>query len=228
MRGLFRRGPATLGPRPPFTALASANNLEAMFKRFTPILALTALCWAVFVVNNLLLNGRFEAYGITPRQLGSLPGILWAPFLHASFRHLAANTLPLLILGGILCRRSWGEFAVVTVLGIGLGGGLTWLAARPACHIGASGLIFCYFGYLASLAVFRRTFGTLCLSLVCLLGYGGILRGVLPTSAAISWEGHAAGLLVGVALAWFISKLDKTPAQSPLPSTAAVTEKWDQ
>ncbi len=191
-----------------------------MFKRFTPILALTALCWLVFVVNNLLLSGRFGQYGIIPRHLSSLPGILWAPFLHASFSHLAANTLPLLVLGAIICRRSWGEFIIVTVLGIVLGGGLTWLAARPACHIGASGLIFCYFGYVASLAFFRRTFGSFLLSLVCLLAYGGMLRGVIPTDTAISWEGHAAGLVAGVVIGWFNAKLDKTPVEErPQPPT---------
>ncbi len=127
-------------------------------KRFTPIIALVALCWLVFVANNLLWSGRFNQWGIVPRRLGSLPAIIWAPLLHGSFRHLAANTLPLLILGGIICARSKSEFAVIAGAGALLGGGLTWLFARNACHIGASGLIFCFFGYLASLAYFRRTF----------------------------------------------------------------------
>src|SRR5882724_9483889 len=171
-------------------------------KRFIPILTLTAICWLVFLVNNIILHGQFIQYGIIPRQVASLPGIIYSPFLHASFRHLAANTMPLLVLGAILCGRSRAEFVWVTVGGILLGGGLTWLLARSADHIGASGLIFCYFGYLASLALFRRTFGTLLLSVVCVLGYGGMLRGVLPTSSAVSWEGHIAGLIAGIALGW--------------------------
>jgi membrane associated rhomboid family serine protease len=183
-----------------------------MIKRFTPILVLLAVCWLVFLVNNLIAKGHFDQYGITPRQVSSLPGILCAPFLHASYEHLAANTLPLLILGAIICGRSRGEFFVVTVLGILVTGGLTWLFARTACHIGASGLIFCYFGYLASLAYFNRTFGTLCVSVVCILAYGGIIRGVVPTSTPISWENHLAGLVTGTALAWFMAKLKKTPS----------------
>jgi membrane associated rhomboid family serine protease len=177
-----------------------------MLKRFTPILTLVALCWLIFVINNLLWHGRLDQYGIVPRRLGSLPGILWAPLLHGSFGHLAANTLPLLVLGGIICGRSRAEFAAIAIGGTLLSGGLTWLLARNACHIGASGLIFCFFGYLASLAWFRRTFGTLVLSAVCILGYGGILRGILPTSTAVSWEGHIAGLVAGIALAWLASK----------------------
>jgi membrane associated rhomboid family serine protease len=182
-----------------------------MLKRFTPILLLAAVCWLVFLVNNLLLGGHFDQCGIRPRQIGSLPGIIFAPFLHESYQHLAANTLPLLVLGGILCARSKGEFVVVTVAGILLGGSLTCLFARNACHIGASGLIFCYFGYLASLAWFNRTFGTLCLSVVCIVGYGGIVWGIVPTSAAISWESHLSGLVAGTAFAWLMAKLKKTP-----------------
>jgi membrane associated rhomboid family serine protease len=181
-----------------------------VIKRFTPILVLTVVCWLVFLVNNLIWKGHFDRYGITPRQVSSLPGIVCAPFLHASYQHLAANTLPLLILGAIICGRSRGEFVVVTVLGILVTGGLTWLFARSACHIGASGLIFCYFGYLASLAYFNRTFGALWLSIVCILGYGGMIRGVLPTSTPISWESHLAGLLAGTALAWLMAKLKRT------------------
>jgi membrane associated rhomboid family serine protease len=187
--------------------------------RFTPVLGLTALCWLVFVVNNLILDGHLSRYGIIPRHLGSLPGIIWSPFLHGSFQHLAANTLPLLVLGGIICARGGGEFAVTTVGGIFLGGALTWLIGRNACHIGASGLIFCYFGYLASLAYFNRNIATLLLSLICILGYGGMLRGILPTSAAVSWEGHVAGLAAGILLAWFTSKLRNTTLGSPAQTT---------
>jgi membrane associated rhomboid family serine protease len=185
-----------------------------VLKRSTPILLLTALCWLVFLVNNLMLGGHFDQSGIKPRQIGSLPGIIFAPFLHGSYQHLAANTLPLLVLGGIISARSQGEFVVVTVAGILLGGSLTWLFARNACHIGASGLIFCYFGYLASMALFNRTFGTLCLSIACIVGYGGIVWGIVPTSAAISWESHLFGLVAGTALAWFMAKLKKTPTTS--------------
>ncbi|MGA2662492.1 MAG: rhomboid family intramembrane serine protease [Verrucomicrobiota bacterium] len=180
-------------------------------KRFAPIIALVALCWLVFVANNLVLSGRLNQYGIEPRRLGGLPGIIWAPLLHGSFRHLAANTAPLLILGGIICGRSKSEFVIIAAAGTLLSGGLTWLFARNASHIGASGLIFCFFGYLASLACFRRTLGTLVLSAVCILGYGGMLKGILPASTAVSWEGHISGLVAGIALAWMASKLLPAP-----------------
>jgi membrane associated rhomboid family serine protease len=183
------------------------TDQEPVLKRFTPIIVLITLCWLVFVVNNLLWSAHLNQYGIIPRHLQSLPGIIWAPFLHASLSHLAANTVPLLILGGIICIRGKSELAIIAPAGILLSGGLTWLFARNACHIGASGLIFCFFGYLASLAYFRRTFGTLLLSAVCILAYGGMLKGILPTSTSVSWEGHIAGLAAGIALALMASKL---------------------
>ena len=193
-----------------------------MFKRFTPILALTAACWLVFALNNLFWQGHLAQHGIIPRHVAGLTGILWAPFLHASFQHLAANTFPLLVLGAIICARGKGQFAIVTVGGILLGGILTWLFARNACHIGASGLIFCYFGYLASLAWFNRTFGTLCLSVVCIVAFGGMIRGIFPTLTAISWEGHLAGLVAGVALGSFMSKLKHEPAAPANPGPMSV------
>jgi membrane associated rhomboid family serine protease len=196
-----------------------------VIKRFTPILVLTAVCWVVFLVNSLIFKGHLDQYGITPRQVSSLPGIICAPFLHASYEHLAANTLPLLILGAIICGRSRGEFVAVTVLGILVTGGLTWLFARSARHIGASGLIFCYFGYLASLAYFNRTFGALCLSVVCILGYGGMIRGILPTSTPISWESHFAGLVAGAALAWLMAKLNRTPSGAKELAPGSLTRR---
>lgn len=189
-------------------ARPAGSSHEGFFSRFAPILLLVALCWGVFLVNNLMLHAQLNQYGIIPRQLHSLPGILFAPFLHGSYKHLVANSVPLLILGAVLCARGKGEFTVVSVCGILFGGGLTWLFARHAAHVGASGLVFCYFGYLSSLAFFRRNLGTLLLSVICIIGYGGIVRGVLPTSAAVSWEGHLAGLLTGIGTAWFMARVE--------------------
>jgi membrane associated rhomboid family serine protease len=180
-----------------------------MLKRLVPILALTSLCWVVFFLNHSLFSDRLIQHGIRPRHLGGLPGIIWAPFLHGSYQHLVANTVPLLIFGSVLCLRSRSEFVGVTAAGILLCGSLVWLLGRTAYHIGASSLIFCFFGYLASLAFFERKLANLLLSVACIIAYGGMLRGVVPASGAISWEGHLVGLLSGIALAWFVSNVKK-------------------
>jgi len=196
-------------------------------KRFLPIVALVVICWVVFVVNNLMMHGALTQFGIIPRHLARLPGIIWSPFLHVSFRHLAANTLPLLILGSILCACSRSEFLTVTVGGILIGGGLTWLLARNDCHVGASGLIFCYFGFLTSRAYFERTLVTLFLAVICLVIYGGIMRGLLPTSFAISWESHAAGLVAGVASAWLITSQKRNAKLAGTNAPKPVVERSD-
>jgi membrane associated rhomboid family serine protease len=179
---------------------------ESVLTRFIPVAILVGVLWVVFVVNNLILGGHLTQFGLVPRRISGLPGIVLSPFLHGSFRHLMANSVPLLVLGGIICARGKGEFTLVTFSGIILGGSLTWLLARSAYHIGASGLIFCYFGYLASLAYFKRSIATLLLSLVCIVGYGGMLRGILPGATGVSWEGHLAGLVSGIGLAWAMSR----------------------
>jgi membrane associated rhomboid family serine protease len=192
-----------------------AEHETSLLKRFTPILGLVAFCWLVWLANALFWRGALNHYGVIPRSTGGLFGIVCAPFLHASARHLAANTLPLLFLGGILCARSRSEFFAVASIGTVLTGALTWLFARNACHIGASGLIFCFFGYLASLACFRRTFGTLLLSVVCILAYGGMVKGILPTSTPVSWESHLAGLVSGILLAWASCQLNPPASKQP-------------
>jgi membrane associated rhomboid family serine protease len=200
----------------------SLNFMQSpMIRRVIPILCFTALCWAVFLVNHTLLSDHLNQYGIRPRHASGLPGIVWSPFLHGSFQHLAANTVPLLILGLVLSIRSRIEFISITVAGIFLSGGLVWLLGRGAYHIGASSLIFCYFGYLTSFAFFERKVANMLLSIVCIFAYGGILRGIVPTSAAVSWEGHLLGLFSGIALAWFSANLKKAEGDSKLPSVEA-------
>ncbi|HSU53141.1 MAG TPA: rhomboid family intramembrane serine protease [Candidatus Dormibacteraeota bacterium] len=205
--------------------LESNQAKTGWLKRCTPIFTIVALCWLTFIVNNLILGGRLASFGIIPRHISGLPGIVFSPFLHASFSHLAANTLPLLILGSVLCFRNRTEFLAVTALGAMLSGALVWLMGRGACHIGASALIFCFFGYLSSLAIFQRKLGTLLLSAACILVYGGMLKGLLPTANGVSWEGHLAGLASGIVLAAAGSKLKSTDVAAtavPVPGAPKI------
>lgn len=170
-------------------------------KKIYPVLGFVGLCWLVFLVNNVLLKGAFLPLGIVPRHVGGLWGIALAPLLHASLRHLLANTVPLLILGSVISFRSPGTFVSVTVAGTLLSGTLVWLLARPGCHIGASGLVFCYFGFVLGQAWFQRTFVNILLALVCGFIYGGLIWGLSPFQTGVSWEAHAAGLVAGILLA---------------------------
>jgi membrane associated rhomboid family serine protease len=150
--------------------------------------------------------GGLNQFGIFPRQIAGLRGILFAPFLHGGFAHLIANTVPFATLGWLVMLRRTADFWVVTAIAIGVGGLGTWLLGTPGCHIGASGVIFGYLGYLISRGYFERRIGSVLFSLVVLLLYGGLLWGVLPLRIGISWEGHLFGFIGGIIAAKLLAE----------------------
>lgn len=180
-----------------------ARNLA---RRAGTLLAFIALLWLVLGVDALVFDGSLKRYGIEPRSIDGLRGIVFAPFLHAGSAHLAANSLALASLGGLLILRSERDFWGVTLLGALLGGAATWLLARSALHVGASGLVFAYFGFLLAIGIFERHFGTLLLSIAVLAIWGGLLFGVLPLERGVSWEGHLFGLAAGALSAWVLAR----------------------
>ena len=165
-----------------------------------------AAIWIVTIIDMTVFGGRLQGYGIWPRTKHGLLGILCAPFLHGGIIHLIANTSGILVFGGLVILRSEAHFWVVTVVGALVGGFGTWLLGRPVIHIGASGVIFAYFGYLLCTGWFERRLGALALSLVVFLLWGSTLFGILPLQRGISWEGHLFGLLGGAAAAWMLAR----------------------
>lgn len=163
--------------------------------------------WVVELIDLLVFQGRLDFYGIRPRNPGGLWGILWAPFLHANLGHLIANTIPLLTLGWFVMLRDIGDFLVVTAIALLVGGFGTWFFGAPnTVHVGASGLVFGYFGYLISRGYFERNLWSALSSLVICLLYGGLLWGILPLQQGISWEGHLFGFLGGILAARLLSE----------------------
>ena len=102
--------------------------------------------WIVEIVDSVALGDRLQRNGIQPRATDGLDGILWTPFLHSDFGHVASNSVPLLALGGLVAIRGMRYWARVTAVTVLLGGGLTWLMAGDGNHIGASGVVFGYLG----------------------------------------------------------------------------------
>ena len=133
------------------------------------------------------------------------------PFLHQGFFHLLANTLPLLVFGALLLTRGADYFIRGLVLVTLLGGVLLWLFGRNAAHIGASGVVFGLFGLLIARALFTRSVESVVIAVVVMLGYGGLIWGVLPTDATVSWDGHLAGLVAGVASARLLKNVEPQP-----------------
>jgi membrane associated rhomboid family serine protease len=171
------------------------------------LLTLLAVMWGVELVDSLVLGGRLDQYGVQPRTLRGLPGILAAPFLHGDLSHLATNTIPFLALGWLVLVRSARDFFIATVLGGLLAGMGVWLAGGAnTSHVGASGLVFGYFGFLLARAYFERTIVSLLMALIVVSIYGGLIWGVLPERPEVSWQGHLFGMAGGVVAAWVVSR----------------------
>ena len=152
-------------------------------------------------------HNALNSYGIRPHSLIGLRGILFAPFLHGGFGHLIGNTVPFLILGWLVMIQETSDFWIVTIITMIVGGLGTWIFGEPnSVHIGASGLIFGYLGFLLLRGYFQRNVASILLSLVVGFLYGGYIWGVLPTQSGISWQGHLFGFLGGVLSAKLIAK----------------------
>ncbi len=161
--------------------------------------AFIALIWALEIVDQLLFGGALDMLGIRPRTLGGLRGILLAPFLHGGFAHLAANTVPLVILGWMVMMRETKDIFVVSAVTAVIGGLGIWLfGGAGSVHIGASILIFGYLGYLLFRGWFDRSVASMVGSIAVAVLYGGLVFGVLPGQPGISWEGHLFGFVGGV------------------------------
>ena len=153
--------------------------------------------WFVHFLN-ILTHYSLNKYGLLPRSISGLIGICTSPFLHGNLQHIVFNSLPFLILGGIIALGGLKIYLRVTILVILGGGILTWLFGRYSIHIGASGLIFGYLGYLVARGWFARKVSDMVISLGVIVFYGGMIWGVLPTALPISWEGHLFSLISGI------------------------------
>jgi membrane associated rhomboid family serine protease len=168
-----------------------------------------AIMWALevlaFVTNNQILT-----YGIRAHDVSDLPHVFTAPFLHASFDHLIANTVPFAVLGFLAALRGISKFLVMNVIVMVVGGlGVWFLGPSNGVTIGASILVFGYFGYLVGRGVFERRLLDVIIAVVVGVLYGtAIAASVLPNNPQISWQGHLFGLIGGVLAAWTLRRRD--------------------
>ncbi|PZS38361.1 MAG: rhomboid family intramembrane serine protease [Pseudonocardiales bacterium] len=173
------------------------------------ITAFTGVLYLAEAVDTLLRGALDANGGIRPRHLDGLEGILWAPLLHQNWQQLAANTVPVLVLGFLALAGGVGQFVMVTAT-IWLVGGLgTWLIGGPGVHVGASTLIFGWLVFLLTRGFFIRSPAGILLALVLFAIWGGVLWGVLPGTAGISWQGHLFGALGGLIGAQMVAYADR-------------------
>ena len=168
--------------------------------------AIVAVLWVIELADLVIFGSNLDGFGIRPRTWSGLGQILVAPWLHVGIGHLAANTVPLVVLGWLVMLRRTRDFVIVTLVSALISGLGIWLfGGARTIHLGASGVIFGLLGALLARAYFERSWAALVLALVAGFLYGGMLWGVLPGTPGVSWLGHFFGFVGGVFAARLIA-----------------------
>jgi membrane associated rhomboid family serine protease len=182
------------------------------------VVAMIVVMWVTEVVD-LAVGHRLDDYGIHPRDVGGLPEIVSAPFLHASFGHLISNSVPFAVMGAAIALGGLARVALVTlVVAIVSGLGVWLVAPSDEVHLGASGLVFGYASYLVTRGVLSRRVIELVVGVAVVAVWGiGLLQGLLP-QARISWQAHLFGAIGGVVAALVLAGRREPPTPRPAPA----------
>ncbi|MEA2126364.1 MAG: hypothetical protein QOI80_3146 [Solirubrobacteraceae bacterium] len=173
--------------------------------------------WVVEVIN-AIDHYSLDRFGIRPRAVDGLDGIVFSPFLHGSWGHLIGNTVPFAVLGGLIALSGLARVAAVTAVVAVVGGAGVWLFAQShSLHIGASGIVFGYAGYLVARGLFTRSVLHIAVGAVVAAVWGTTLLSGLVPHDGISWQGHLFGGLGGVLAARMLSA---TRAEKPASAGA--------
>ncbi len=167
-----------------------------------PLLAMLSI-WFVYWME-LRFQTNFNDFGLYPRRVSGLQGILFSPFIHGSLEHLYNNTLPLALLLASLFYFYRDVAFKVLLLGVLFSGLITWGIGRPSYHIGASGIIYLLASFIFFKGIFTKHYRLVALSLVVVFIYGSLLWYIFPMKDGISWEGHLGGFLTGLVLAFVV------------------------
>ena len=160
---------------------------------------LISIMWALELMDMILPNLQLDYFGIHPRNLQRWYGILAAPFLHGSWSHLLMNTPPFIIFGGLIAIHCLGDLWVVSIITALVSGIGVWLIAPSnSVTLGASGVIFGYFGFLLFRGIFERNLSSLFVSVAIAVLYGSLIWQVFPSSPQVSWQAHLFGFIGGI------------------------------
>ncbi len=171
------------------------------------VMIFMAIITVIEVVNFFTFRSLVQ-FGISPRNILSLPFIFTAPFIHGDLWHFFSNIVPLGVFSFLMLQHGKSRFYIITITCILLTGISVWLLARNATHVGASGLIYSYFGYLLFAGIISREIKLIFISIAVGFLYGGMVFGVLPLNPYVSWESHLFGLLSGIVCAFWWGKLE--------------------
>ncbi len=186
------------------------ENRKFRFTDFFFPFLFVAICWLVeFIEFSGTVN--FGKFGLYPRRIENLYGILTSPFIHDDWEHLINNSIPMFLLG-VAIFYFYREVAWKLFLGAILITGLwVWVFARPSYHIGASGMVYSFASFVFFSGIFRKYYRLIALSLLVVFLYGSMIWGIFPIDYRISWESHLMGGLSGLLLAYFYRKIGPSP-----------------
>lgn len=178
-----------------------------------------AFLWAIEICDRIFFGGGLERYGIHPRNFSHWEGILFAPFLHGDWNHLIGNSLSLMVLGAAILVQGWRDVIKVSWVSALTAGLLVFAIGKSGTvHIGASSVVFGYFGYLVGAGIYQRTPSSIFFAVLVIIFYGGTVNTMFPTDQArafnISWESHLGGAIGGFLVARNRKTSFKRPVQT--------------
>jgi len=190
------------------------HDRRRLLTALIPPAMVVALMWVVLGFD-LVYHLDLARFGILPRTITGLRGIVFAPFLHGGLEHLVNNSLPLLLLGWFTVYfypKAAGRVVLVSWLTTGL---WVWAMGRESHHIGASGIVYALAGFHFFSGLFRRRIALMAVSLIVVFLYGSMWWGVLPIQPGVSWESHLFGGVVGSLLAWWYRNVSSAHVPPP-------------
>jgi membrane associated rhomboid family serine protease len=192
-------------PGPPFQKRATPARAEPPFQpqswsgALIVMAAVAGLLWIIQFLN-AADHYRLDRFGVKPREVDGLWGVVTMPFLHASFGHMLSNTIPLVLIGWVVLLSGLRVWATVTAIVVVGGGALTWIFGPDhSVIVGASGVVFGWLGYLLARAYFSRRIRWIVVAVLVLVFFGTLLFGLFPTlNSDVSWQAHVCGFAAGI------------------------------
>lgn len=203
------------------------KTLNELFAIIKVPLILVGILWIVHIIK-ITTSIPIGYYGIFPREVSGLRGIVFAPMIHGDFQHLISNSVPMLVLTTIISyfyrKVAVPSFVLIYVLT----GFAVWMFARRSYHIGASGVVYGLVSFVFWSGVFRRNLRSIVLALIVTILYSGYFAGILPTKEGISWESHLFGAIAGLMVAFLLKGIveDDDIKRDPWADEAGEEEQY--
>lgn len=181
------------------------NTIQFSNKVITIPMLFVFTIWFVYWIE-IYFGLNFTNFGVLPRKLTGLKGVVFSPFIHSGISHLFSNSIPLAVLLAALIYFYQKVYLNILFVGGVLTGLLTWVIAREAYHIGASGIVYLLFSFVFFSGIIKKQFQLVAVSLIVIFLYGSMIWYVFPIKEGVSWEGHLSGFIVGLVFALVYKK----------------------